>query len=84
MNQKTISRNDLLLSGSESEEFFDEVQRVDYLIEVKSVWDWPEGCFIEFGREGSRQEFSFFLRSKDAERFAQAVLVHSGARKVVD
>lgn len=83
MTQKTIERNDLFLSGGNAEEFFDEVQHANYVIEVKKVWDWTDGCFIEFGRNDSRQEFSFFLKAEDAERFAQAVLVLSGKVKVV-
>ena len=80
MTEKTIDRNEILLTGDTTESFYDEFETV---LEVKRVWDWPGGCFIEMGKQGSLGEVSFFLTKDGAERLAQAVLALSGARKVV-
>jgi hypothetical protein len=84
MEQKTISRNDLLLT----QDFHESFEDGSYGSKVLLVVDQGDGdsCSLRFydDRLDDVGDCMYFtLDAKDAERFAQAVLVLSGARKVV-
>lgn len=70
MEQKTVDRNELLLSGNFDEQFGD-----------ISVTAGDNGFCISVPCGGGFYRWHQ-VDKNDAERFAQAVLVHSGAWKV--
>ena len=83
MNQKSIPRNDLLLTQDYAETFHDTVLNSEVTIRVEE--GDGECCSIRVFDDridDCGDCVSFLLDKGDAERFAQAVLLHSGARKV--
>lgn len=84
MEQKTISRNDLLLTHYFYESFSSNSKNGKVWIMVEE--GDGECCAIRVFDEtiDDSSDIAYVLLAKeDAERFAQAVLVLSGARKVV-
>jgi hypothetical protein len=83
MEQKTISRNELLLTQDFHESFNDGSYGSDVLLVVDS--GDGESCSLRLyddRLDEVGEHVYFILNKEDAERFAQAILIHSGAWKV--
>jgi len=83
MKQKSITRNDLLLTQDYEESFHDAALNSEVTIRVEE--GDGECCSIRVFDDridDCGDCVSLLLDRSDAERFAQSILLHSGARKV--
>jgi hypothetical protein len=84
MNQKTISRNELLLTDGMVQRFEEPENPFTYnFLTVSS--EAFDGVVIAIGDGNSGCEIAnIFIEDDDVERLAQAILVHGGKAKVVE
>ena len=82
MNKKTILRNDLILTQDYIEQFRDGAFESDIMMTVE---EGDGDCCVISVFDGANDEddiSTFLLNKDDAERFAQAILIHSGSRRI--